>query len=410
LDGVVRNVVIIGAGHAGGSAVAMLKQYGFEGQIVVVGTEPVAPYQRPPLSKAYLKREIGLESLKLKPDRFYEQDGISLRLSETATAIDRAARTVTLAGGDTIGYDALIIATGSRARKLPAPGADLPGVLELRSIADADALQATLERAKRLAIIGGGYIGLEAAASARLAGVEVVIIEREARVLARVASATISNFFESYHTARGAELLVNQQVAAIEGDAGTGVTGVRLSDGRVLPCEAALVGVGAIACDELARAAGIACEAGIVVDSQARTSDPAIFAIGDVTWRPVPLYNRMFRVESVGNAVEQAKQAVCTILGRDLPPHEVPWFWSDQYDIKLQLAGLAVDVEDIVVRGSPDLAKFAVFHMAGDRVLAVEAVNSASEFIFGKKFIGDRRPVTRDRLTDTTIPMAKVAL
>jgi 3-phenylpropionate/trans-cinnamate dioxygenase ferredoxin reductase subunit len=403
-------VVIVGAGHAGGALAALLKQYGHPGEIVLIGEEPVVPYQRPPLSKAYLKGEADVESLKLRPDSYYAQDGVRLLLDETVTAIDRTARSVTLRSGAAIGYDWLVLATGAQPRRLALPGAGLNGVLELRSVADADTLRRVLTRAGRLAIIGGGYIGLEAAASARAAGVEVVMLEREARVLARVASPAISGFFDGFHRAQGVEIVVNADLAGIEGTESGGVEAVVLADGRRWPCDAVLVGVGAVARDELARQAGLACETGILVDSEARTSDPAIFAIGDVTWRPVPLYDRRVRLESVGNALEQARQTACAILGRPAPTAEVPWFWSDQYALKLQLAGLALDAETTVLRGSIEAAKFAVFHLRDGRIRALEAVNAPGEFVVGKKLIGEGRPVSPDALGDVGVPMSKVAL
>lgn len=401
-------VVILGAGHAGGSAAAFLRQYGFAGPIVLVGDEHVAPYQRPPLSKAWLKGEADEDELMLKDESWYAENGCRLLLGVRAETIDRAAKTVSLSNGESVAYDFLVIATGARARKLPIPGADLKGVLELRTTVDAEALKRALGPGKRLAVIGGGYVGLEAAASARKLGSEVVIIEREARCLARVACETLSTFFQDYHRKHGVEFELAAGVEAFEGEGGH-ITGVRLSDGRVIACDAALVGVGAMPNDEIAREAGLPCENGIVVDLEARTADPAIFAIGDVTWRPLPLYDRAFRLESVPNALEQAKQVASAIAGRPQPNPEVPWFWSDQYDLKLQIAGLPFDADSIVVRGDPDSAKFAIFHLKGDVVQAVEAVNSAPEFMMGKQLIAARRPIARDRLADPTVSMKEVA-
>ncbi|RJF88901.1 ferredoxin reductase [Oleomonas cavernae] len=407
-DGAVgARVVIVGAGHAGGSAAAFLRQYGFAGAITLIGEEPIAPYQRPPLSKAWLKGEADADALMLKPESYYSEHNVDLRLSAVAVAIDRAARTVTLGDGGTVAYDHLILATGARARRLPIPGATLGNMLELRNAADAERVKAILGPGKRLAIVGGGYIGLEVAASARALGAEAVIIEREARVLARVACQPLSAFFQDYHSARGVTFELDAGVEAFEGE--TNVTGVRLSDGRVLPCDAALVGVGAVPNDEMARAAGLACDGGIVVDLAARTSDPAIFAIGDVTRRPLPLYDRMHRLESVPNALEQAKQAACAITGKAAPAPEVPWFWSDQFDLKLQIAGLPFDVEEIVIRGNPADAKFAVFHLKAGVIVAVEAVNAPPEFMMGKNLIGSRKPVSIDKLRNPTVSMKEVA-
>jgi 3-phenylpropionate/trans-cinnamate dioxygenase ferredoxin reductase subunit len=309
-------VVIVGAGHAGGTAAALLRQYGHTGPITLIGEEPIAPYQRPPLSKAWLKGEADAESLALKPMSFYGEHDIDLRLAVCAKAIDPAAKTVRLNNGEAVSYDILILATGARARRLSLQGAELTGVLELRTAADAEGLKTILGGGGRtLAIIGGGYIGLEAAASARALGAEVVVLERETRLLARTACEALSTFFYDYHRARG---VVFELSASITGFAGAGghVTGVKLADGRTLPADVVLVGVGGKPNDELARESGLETARGVVVDLEARTSDPAIFAIGDVTHRPMPLYGRMFGPESVPSALEQAKQAACAITGR----------------------------------------------------------------------------------------------
>jgi 3-phenylpropionate/trans-cinnamate dioxygenase ferredoxin reductase subunit len=407
MSGADTKVVILGAGHAGGSAAAFLRQYGFEGPITLVGEEPIAPYQRPPLSKAWLKGEVGAEELMLKDEDWYAENGCRLLLGVTGDRIDRAARTVTLSTGETVPYDVLVIATGARARKLPIPGADLEGVLELRTAADAEALKAVLGPGKRLAVIGGGYVGLEAAASARALSAAVVIIEKEARCLARVACEPLSSFFQDYHRKHGVEFELAAGVEAFEGEGR--ITGVRLADGRVIPCDAVLVGVGAIPNDEIAREAGLKCANGVVVDLEARTSDPAIFAIGDVTHRPLPIYERDFRLESVPNALEQAKQTASAIAGHAPPHPEAPWFWSDQYDLKLQIAGLPFDADSLIVRGDPEAAKFAVFHLKGDLVQAVEAVNAPPEFMMGKQLILKRTPISRERLADPSISMKEVA-
>ncbi|MDY6924722.1 MAG: FAD-dependent oxidoreductase [Pseudomonadota bacterium] len=397
-------VLIIGAGHAGGTAAALLRQYGHEGPIVLAGEEAAPPYQRPPLSKAWLKGEADLEALLLRPEEFYAEHGIELRLGVTATAIDAAGKTVTFADGTVEPYDALILATGSTARKLAIPGADRPDLLELRTLADAERLKEALGPGRRLAVVGGGYVGLEAAASARALGAEAVIIERMDRVLARVASQTLSDFFTRYHRAHGVEVLTSAEVTAFEAG------GVRLADGRLVEADAILVGVGAAACDQLAATAGLACQNGIVVNEAAQTSDPAIWAIGDVSWRPIPAHGgRMQRLESVPNALEQAKQAAAAIAGRPAPTPEVPWFWSDQYDVKLQIAGLPDDADRQVLRGDPATGAFAVFHLAGDRVVCVEAVNAPAEFMAGRQMIGRATPVDPVRLADSQVSMKAVA-
>lgn len=403
------HVVILGAGHAGGTAAALLRQYGYEGQITLVGEEPIPPYQRPPLSKAWLKGEADADSLALKPLEFYAEADIDFRASTTATAISRSAKTVTLSDGSTVGYDALILATGARAIALPIEGKDLAGILFLRTAADAEALKAQVGPGKTLAVVGGGYIGLEVAASGRALGAEVVVLEREARLLARVACEPLSTFFKGRHEEHGVRFELGASVTGFVGEAGH-VTGVRLADGRVVACDAAVVGVGAHPNDELAKDAGLDCARGVVVDLDARSvTDPAIFAIGDVAHRPMPIYDRMFRMESVPNALEQAKQAASAIVGRPRPAGECPWQWSDQYDIKLQIAGYAFDADEVLVRGDPATAKFAIFHLKGDQVQSVEAVNAPPEFMMGKNLILSRKPVNKAKLADPSISMKEVA-
>lgn len=400
-------VLIIGAGHAGGTAAALLRQYGHKGEIVLAGAEPAAPYQRPPLSKAWLKGETDLEALLLRPVEFYAEQGIELRTGATATAIDRAAKTVSFADGMVETWDVLILAMGSTARRLNIPGADRPELLELRTDIHAERLKAALGPRRRLAVVGGGYVGLEAAASARALGAEVVVIEREARVLARVASKPLSDFFTDLHRSRGVEIRTGAEVAAFEEGA------VVLADGERIEADAILVGVGALAHDGLAREAGLVCDSagsgGVVVDETARTSDPSIYAIGDMTHRPVPVHDgARVRLESVPNALEQAKQAASAITGRPAPSPEVPWFWSDQYDAKLQIAGLPLDADRQVVRGDPATGRFAVFHLSGDRIVSVEAVSSPPEFMAGKQMIGRATPVDAVKLADGAVSMKEV--
>lgn len=401
-------ILIIGAGHAGGTAAALLRQYGHEGPVILAGEEAAPPYQRPPLSKAWLKGEADLEDLLLRPESFYAEHQIELRVGAIATAINAAARTVTFADGTVEPYDALILATGSTARKLAIPGADRADLLELRTLVDAEKLKAALAPGRRLAIVGGGYIGLEAAASARALGAEAVVIERMDRVLARVASQTLSTFFTAYHRARGVEILTGAEVAGFED------TGVRLADGRLIEADAILVGVGALACDALAATAGLTCTNGVVVDETARTSDPAIWAIGDVAYRPLPALGDLHhRLESVPNALEQAKQAAAALTGRTPPTPEIPWFWSDQYDLKLQIAGLPDGADRQVVRGLPDIDAerpgFAVFHLRGDRIVCVEAINAPAEFMGGRQLIAKATPVDAALLADTSVSMKAVA-
>lgn len=396
-------ILIIGAGHAGGSVAAFLRQYGHEGPIVLVGQEDAPPYQRPPLSKAWLKGEADLEALLLRPLSFYAEQNIDFRPSTVAVSVDPEAKTVAFQDGTSETYDVLVLATGSTARKLPVPGGDHPDLLELRTLKDAERLKAVLGPGRRLAVVGGGYVGLEAAASARALGAEAVVIERAPRVLARVASETLSAFFTAQHRARGVEIITGAEVVAVAHD------GVTLADGSVVRADAVLVGVGALACDGLARSAGLRCDDGVVVDDQARTSDPAIFAVGDMTRRPIPVHGGVsHRLESVPNALEQAKQAAAAIVGRPGPAPEVPWFWSDQYDFKLQIAGLPFEADRQVVRGDPTAGGFAVFHLNGDRVVCVEAVNAPPEFMAGKQLIGKGTPVDAAKLADVSVSMKAV--
>ena len=401
------NVVILGAGHAGGSAAAMLRQLGYEGHIVMVGDEPLAPYQRPPLSKAWLKGEADGDALALRDEAFYAENDIDFRPNVTATRVVRDARKVELSDGSSLPYEHLIIATGARAIRLAVEGAELDGVMVLRTAADAETLKHRIGPGKRVAVVGGGYIGLEVAASARALGAEAVVIEREPRVLARVACPALSTFVTDYHKGHGVAFELEANVSGFAGEGGR-LTAVTLADGRSIPCDVAVVGVGAIPNDELASEAGLETARGIVVDEAARTADPAIFAIGDVTHRPLPIYDRMFRLESVQNALEQARQAACAIARRPQPNPEAPWNWSDQYDLKLQVAGLPFEADATILRGDPATAKFAVFHMKGDQIQAVEAVNAPPEFMAGKQFILNRKPVSRDKLADTSISMKEV--
>jgi 3-phenylpropionate/trans-cinnamate dioxygenase ferredoxin reductase subunit len=402
-------IVIVGAGHAGGSVATFLRQHGHTGPIALIGEEPYAPYQRPPLSKAYLKGEADLESLQLRPDDFYPEHDIALRLGVRAEAIDRARQRVRLRGDEEVPYDILILATGSQNRKLGFPGAREGDLLELRSLADAEQLKSALGPGRRLVIIGGGYIGLEAAASARALGADASVIELAPRVLARVACEELSAFFQAYHRARGVEILTGAQVEDLEHSGGR-LSGVRLKDGRTIACDALLVGVGAMACTDLARDAGLDCELGVIVDQTGRTSDPHIYAIGDMTFRPMPHYQgRRHRLESVPNALEQARQATAAILGQPAPPHEVPWFWSDQYDLKLQIAGVPFDADQRLVRGDMAAARFAIFHLKDGRIAAVEAVNSPPEFMAGRQLIAQGRQVDVHKLADVAVSMREVA-
>jgi 3-phenylpropionate/trans-cinnamate dioxygenase ferredoxin reductase subunit len=404
-SGMAERIVIIGAGQAAAQAVATLRAEGFAGALTIVGDEPFAPYQRPPLSKAYLQGTFERERLFLKPDAFYTEAHCELILGIAATAIDREKRTVALADGRAIPYDKLLLATGARVRKIPVPGADLPGIFYLRGIADVDAMRAHFNAGATLAVVGGGYIGLEVAAVARKAGLDVTVFEALDRVMARAVSPLLSEFYENVHRDAGVVFHMNTGVEAFEG---AGKLQAVRAGGKSYPADIALVGIGVLPNVELAAAAGLACDDGIKVDRHCATSDPAIFAAGDCT-RHHGRDGNLIRLECVQNAIDQAKHAALAMVGKPVPYGEVPWFWSDQYDLKLQIAGLARPGDRLVLRGDPAARKFAVFHLRDGVVAAVEAVNAAPEYIVGRKLIAEGQRVAPERLADQAIPMKNIA-
>jgi 3-phenylpropionate/trans-cinnamate dioxygenase ferredoxin reductase subunit len=399
-----ERIVIIGAGQAGAQAVATLRAEGYSGALTLIGDEPFPPYQRPPLSKAYLAGTFERERLFLKPAAFYGEAECELILDATATRLDRKAQTIALAGGRQLAYDSLLLATGSRVRRIPVAGAGLDGIFYLRGIADVDALRGAFANGKRLAVVGGGYIGLEVAAVAARHGLEVTVFESLDRVMARAVSPAISAFYERVHRDAGVRFELNTTVEAFEGE--QKLAAVR-AGGQSHPADLALVGIGIAPNVELAQAAGLACDDGVMVDHSARTADPAIFAAGDCT-RHVGRDGALIRLESVQNAIDQAKHAALAMLGRPTPYREVPWFWSDQYDLKLQIAGLARDGDELVLRGEPAARKFAVFHLREGRIAAVEAVNAAPEYIVGRRLIAEAARVAPARLADVAIPMKSI--
>lgn len=403
-----KQIVIIGAGQAATQAAVSLRSGGFKGSLTMLGDEAQLPYQRPPLSKAYLSGAMSLERVILRPQQSWADDDIDVRVSTSVMAIDRAAKRVTTREGLTFGYDALILATGSHVRKLPCPGAELIGVHYLRTLKDADGLRASMQAGARLAVIGGGYIGLEVAAIARKAGLDVTILEAADRVLARVAPPMISAFFEALHRDAGVSIITDAKVTEIVGN--SVVTGVSLADGRLIDADIVLVGIGISPNSQLARDCGLKASDGIETDKDACTSDPAIFAIGDCASRPLVHYgDRRGRLESVHNALEQGKLAAAAILGRPRPIEETPWFWSDQYDIKLQIAGLGTGATQSVLRGDPATKRFAVFHLDADnRLLAVDAINAPPEFIVAKQVIARQGRLARETLADMSIPMKEI--
>ncbi|AYN37266.1 ferredoxin reductase [Streptomyces albus] len=394
-------MVVVGAGHAGGTLVGLLRQSGFAGEILLFGLEKELPYHRPPLSKKFFGEQ---EAQWLKAPEFYAEQDVQVRLGESVAAIDRADKTVTTGSGEVVPYDFLVLATGAEPRQPPFPGRHLQGVLTLRTLADAGALREALSRGGRLVVVGGGYIGLEVAAAARAEGVEATVVEREDRVLARVASTRLSEIMTAYHLDRGTRILTGAEVSRLTGSGGK-VAAVDLTDGRTIECDTVLIGVGAVPCDGLAREAGLRCDQGIAVDSSARTDDPRILAIGDVTCRPVTGAVGARRLESIPSAVEQAKQAAAVIVGAQEVPPEVPWFWSDQFDLKLKIAGFVPPTPSTVVRGDPSTGRFALFHHVDGLVNAVESANSPADFMAGKRFIAQSTRVDPGKLADLNVPL-----
>ncbi|HVZ69809.1 MAG TPA: FAD-dependent oxidoreductase [Rhizomicrobium sp.] len=400
-----ERIVIIGAGQAGAQAVASLRAEGFTGTITMVGDEPFLPYQRPPLSKAYLQGKLERERLFLKPESFYTESKVELILGVAAAKIDRGKKQVTLVDGRILTYDKLLLATGTRVRPILVPNANLKGIYYLRSIADVDSLREAFQPGKRLAIVGGGYIGLEVAAVAVKHGLDVTVFEALDRLMQRAVSPRVSAFYEEVHRAAGVKILLNTAIEKFEGtEALEGVT----ANGKTWQVDFALVGIGVVPNAELAKDAGLPVDNGIVVDNCTRTEDPAIFAAGDCTWHP-GREGVFLRLECVQNAIDQAKHAALAMLGKPVPYSEVPWFWSDQYDLKLQIAGLGRPTDQQVLRGDPASRKFAVFHLRDGKIAAVEAVNAAPEYLVGRKLIAEGKTVDPEKLSDLSIPMKNMA-
>jgi len=402
-----ENLVIVGGGQAAAQAIASLRALGFPGRIVLIGEEPVPPYQRPPLSKKYLSGEWGLDRVLLKADAFYAEMKVETRLASRAEAIDRQAGRVR-AGSESFPYDKLLIATGSRVRRLACPGAELPGIHHLRTLSDVDAIRPALTAGARLAVIGGGYIGLEVAAVAKGLGCAVTVIEMGERCLNRVVAPQVSAFFETVHRQAGVEIAVNARVTACEGKGR--LERIVCASGRAIEADVAVVGIGILPNQEIAQQAGLAVDNGIMVDEFALTSDPAIAAAGDCANFPSALYGRRIRLESVQNAIEQGKAAAAALAGRPARYHDVPWFWSDQYDLKLQIAGLNQGYDRVVVRGDMGARKFAAFYLKAGRLIAVDAVNAPAEYMTClKQLIPAGAEIAPERLADMSVSMKEIA-
>jgi len=391
-------VLIAGAGHAGFQLAVSLRQLGYAGRVCLVNDEAHLPYQRPPPSKAYLKGEGRPDSLMFRPEKFYHDQHIEL-IADRAVSIDRPARKLLLASGAALDYAHLVLATGARNRLLDIPNANLADVLYLRILDESEALRLRIASARHVVVIGAGFIGLEFAATARAKGLEVDVIELGARVMARAVTAEISDYFQQRHTAAGIRIHLGVQATAIESD-GTHVTGVSLSDGRHVPADLVVVGVGVLPNIELAAAAGLPVASGIIVDEQLLTSDPDISAIGDCALFASRRFGGSLRLESVQNATDHARCVAARLTGDARPYDGQPWFWSDQGEDKLQIAGLTTGYDRVVVRGDPAQRSFSAFCYRDGQLVGVESVNRAADHVFGRKIFGLNRSITPEQAAD----------
>lgn len=395
--------IIIGASHAAAQLAPSLRQDGWEGDIIVIGDETHVPYHRPPLSKAYLLGEKSADELLIRPQEIYSKHNIEFRLGTRVSAINRAEKTLTLHDGERLSYDKLAICTGARVRKVALPGSELQGVHYLRNIQDVDAIRQHTGEHKRAVIVGGGYIGLETAAVLKKLGMQVTVLEMAPRVLARVTAPEMSAFFQRVHREEGVIIRTDAVVSGFAGE--DRVTAVLCADGSRLPADLVVIGIGVIPNTELAADAGLAVANGITVDELARTSDPDIVAAGDCASHPSKLYGRI-RLESVPNASEQAKTAAATICGKNKPYDALPWFWSDQYDLKLQMAGLNQGYDQVVIRGDRDHSRsFAAFYLKNGQLIAADCVNRAQEFMLSKRLIASATAVDAAKLADDSLEL-----
>ncbi|MDI1445203.1 FAD-dependent oxidoreductase [Polyangium sp. 6x1] len=411
-----ERVVIVGAGQAGGELSAGLRKQGYQGRIVLLGDEPHPPYQRPPLSKGFLRGKVALTDLYLKPLATYERFGIELRLGTRVEAIDRSTRELALQDGSRLGYDKLVLATGGRARRLRLRGEEtthLENLFSVRSISDIEAMRAKFVAGSRLVLIGGGYVGLEVAAVAVELGLRVTVLEAAPRLLARVTGPEVSSFIEQLHRERGVDLRLGCEVQGFELDeAQRNVRGVRIAchgAAERLDADLVLVGIGLVPNTELAAAAGLAVDDGIVVDECACTADPNILAIGDCANQPSTFTGGRIRLESVPNAIEHARVAAATLMGKREPYAAIPWFWSDQYGLKLQMVGLSAGYERCVTRGSAGGKEFSAFYLAGRRVIAADVIGRPADFMAAKRLVASRAEVDVARLGDAAVPLQSLA-
>jgi 3-phenylpropionate/trans-cinnamate dioxygenase ferredoxin reductase subunit len=398
-----ERIVIVGAGQSAGIAAASLREHGYGGAIAIVGEEPSAPYQRPPLSKNFLAGQMQAAQLLLKPEKFYAEKAIDLNLGTRVEAIERDAMRVRLAGGQTLGYSKLVLATGSRPRKLSVAGAELAGVHYLRTLADVESIRADMAPGKRAVVIGAGYIGLEAAAVAVKAGLHVVVLEAAERVLGRVCSPAVAEFFAHAHREQGVDIRCGARVLALEGS--DRVASVRCEDGPV-PADLVIVGIGIEPNVELAAAAGLECDNGIVVDEYTRTADSNIHATGDCTNHPNALLGARLRLESVQNAIDQARAAASNLCGKERAYAELPWFWSNQYDLRLQIAGLSQGHDETLMRGTPSSSGFSVLYVRGGKLIAVDTVNAPRDHLAFRKLLAAGGDIDARRLTDPSAAIA----
>jgi 3-phenylpropionate/trans-cinnamate dioxygenase ferredoxin reductase component len=396
-------IVIVGAGQAGGETASELRKQGYAGRIVLVGEEPQVPYRRPPLSKAFLNGTATEESMYLKPAAEWDKARVEFIGGVRAERIDRAAQQLHLADGRSLAYDKLVLATGGRARLLSLPGADKANVFALRTIADVQGLRQHCQPGRRVAIVGGGFIGLEVAAVLVKLGLQVTVLEGLPRVLARVTVPEVSAFFERVHREAGVDLRTGVQISAFEG--GDKVEQVLLGDGSRIATDVVIAGIGQLPNVELAQQAGLAIDNGIVVDEYARTSDPHIYAAGDCANHPNAFFDCRLRLESVQNAMEHGRTVAANLLGKAQVYNVVPWFWSDQYDLKLQMVGLSKGFDRMVVRGDLNGRAFAAFYLKDGRVLAADTVGRPADFMMAKKLVAGHAPVDGDRLADESVPI-----